>query len=40
MEKTYCHSSENSTETVYLTVRGYRIKLSPEQMKLISAARK
>ncbi|KJJ41155.1 MULTISPECIES: hypothetical protein [Bacillus] len=40
MEKIYCHSSEKGSEAVYLTVRGYRIKLSPEQMKLISAVRK
>ncbi|ADV93568.1 hypothetical protein ACMXZI_04130 [Bacillus subtilis] len=40
MEKTYCHSGEKDPEAVYLTVRGYRIKLSPEQMKLISAVRK
>ncbi|MBY4604811.1 MULTISPECIES: hypothetical protein [Bacillus] len=40
MEKTYCHSSEKGSEAVYLTVRGYRIKLSPQQMKLISAIRK
>ncbi|MEI1422367.1 hypothetical protein EFK13_14110 [Bacillus cabrialesii] len=40
MEKIYCHSSEKGSEAVYLTVRGYRIKLSPEQMKLISTVRK
>ncbi|MBL3646299.1 hypothetical protein ABZM97_13890 [Bacillus vallismortis] len=40
MEKIFCHSWEKDSETVYLTVRGYRIKLSPEQMKLISAVRK
>ncbi|WP_426983430.1 hypothetical protein ACP059_10395 [Bacillus cabrialesii] len=40
MEKIYCQSSEKGSEAVYLTVRGYRIKLSPEQMKLISAVRK
>ncbi|MBK4203864.1 hypothetical protein V5F86_13760 [Bacillus spizizenii] len=40
MEKTTCHSSEKGSEAVCLTVRGYRIKLSPEQMKLISAFRK
>ncbi|MEC2182024.1 hypothetical protein P9G43_05105 [Bacillus spizizenii] len=40
MEKTTCHSSEKGSEAVYLTVRGYRIKLSPEQMKLISTFRK
>ncbi|MDN0189696.1 hypothetical protein QI003_17060 [Bacillus stercoris] len=39
MKKTYCHSSEKDSEAVYLTVRGYRIKLSPEQMKLISTVR-
>ncbi|MEC3654747.1 hypothetical protein ACH32G_11340 [Bacillus sp. CIS52] len=27
------------TKTVYLTVRGYRLKLTPGQMKLISACR-
>ncbi|WP_223152361.1 MULTISPECIES: hypothetical protein [Bacillus] len=27
------------TKTVYLTVRGYRLKLTPGQMKLISAGR-
>ncbi|MFJ9291152.1 hypothetical protein [Bacillus halotolerans] len=40
MENTYCHSSKKNSEAVYLSVRGYRIKLSPEQMKLISAVRK
>lgn len=40
MENTYCHSSEKNLDVVYLSVRGYRIKLSPEQMKLISAVRK
>ncbi|MGQ9009134.1 hypothetical protein ACTXHP_13125 [Bacillus stercoris] len=39
MKKTHCHSGEKDSEAVYLTVRGYRIKLSPEQMKLISTVR-
>ncbi|MDO7345903.1 hypothetical protein [Bacillus stercoris] len=39
MKKTYCHSGEKDSEAAYLTVRGYRIKLSPEQMKLISTVR-
>ncbi|MCI4137963.1 hypothetical protein MMJ09_12840 [Bacillus vallismortis] len=40
MEKIYCHSREEDSKAVYLTVRGYLIKLSPEQMKMISAGRK
>lgn len=33
------HDKSRGAKTVYLTVRGYRLKLTPGQMKLISAGR-
>ncbi|AFJ62933.1 hypothetical protein AR443_01620 [Bacillus velezensis] len=38
MKKTE-HDKSRGTKTVYLTVRGYRLKLTPGQMKLISDGR-
>ncbi|WP_404833638.1 hypothetical protein [Bacillus amyloliquefaciens] len=38
MKKTE-HDNSCGTKNVYLTVRGYRLKLTPGQMKLISASR-